>query len=618
MKTRSRLLSVTIVCLLSVVLLAATGTWVFAAVGQTLSAEAIKNFQAQLKLLKAEKKSFTAVQRKVNSSIIRHLHVSVLQDRPDNLPNLQSRIKLNNKNEILTDIKANVSDAVLKMITDNGGTIINQFPQYRAIRALIPITAVEVIAAHSDIQFIDKAALCETRKVNTSEGDVAHNAPLVRAKGYTGAGVKVGVLSDSVTGPLGEDYLTPLKASGDLPATVTVLEDITPPDYGNGEGAAMMEIVYDLAPGSPLYFASAFNGAASFANNIIALKNAGCKVIVDDVGYFNESPFQDDVISQAVTTVIAAGVAYFSSAGNSGSLRAGTSGTYEADYVDDNPGGAIDAWHLHDFAPGVWYNLMFTNPGVITLFWSDALGASANDYDLYVIDGSGLIVDYSINSQTGTQDPYEAIGVGSYGYNYAGYYILIDRFSPDAAHISAPRFLHLNASRAQTQYATNGETHGHPTIESAFCVSAVSANSTTTPFTGAETLESFTSDGPRRVFYYPNGTPITPGNLSSTGGYVRKKPDITAADDVKCATPGFNPFRGTSAAAPHAAAITALLLSAKPNATAAQIRKALTQSALPAPPVWNDVAGYGIVMADSALKLLSRGIEPTYLMLLMD
>jgi len=105
----------------------------------------------------------------------------------------------------------------LKMITDNGGTIINRFPQYRARRALIPITAVEVIAAHPDIQFIDKAALCETRKVNTSEGDVAHNAPLVGAKGYTGAGVKVGVLSDSV------DNLAQVQATGDLPA-VTVID----------------------------------------------------------------------------------------------------------------------------------------------------------------------------------------------------------------------------------------------------------------------------------------------------------------------------------------------------------------------------------------------------------
>lgn len=215
-------------CLLAVVLLFLTGTWVFAAEGETLSAEAINNFQAQLKVIKLEKKSISPVQRKVNSSIIRHLHVKVLRDRKDTLPKAQSQIVLTKTNEILTDIKANVSDSVLKTITDNGGTIINKFPQYRAIRALIPITAVEAIAAHPDIQFIDKAAIGETRKLTTSEGDVAHNATLVRAKGYTG-GLKVGVLSDSVSGPSGEDYLTPLIASGDLPNTVTVLQDAPPP-----------------------------------------------------------------------------------------------------------------------------------------------------------------------------------------------------------------------------------------------------------------------------------------------------------------------------------------------------------------------------------------------------
>jgi hypothetical protein len=570
----------------------------------------MNNFQSQLEVLKVEKKSFTAVQKKVNASIIRHLHVKVLQDRKETLPKLEGKIALNDKNEILTDIKANVSDSVLKMITDNGGTIINQFPQYRAIRALIPITAVEAIAAHPDIQFIDQAALCETRKATTSEGDVAHNAPLVRAKGFTGAGVKVGVLSDSV------DNLAAVQATGDLPATVTVLENAP----GNsGEGTAMLEIVYDLAPGSPLYFATAWNGAASFANNIIALKNAGCKVIVDDVGYFNESPFQDDVISQAVSTVTAAGVSYFSSAGNSGNKSAGTSGTWEGNYVDANPGGAYNEYHLHSFASGIIGSQMLTNPGVITLFWSDPLGASANDYDLYVIDSGGNIINYSWNAQTGTQDPYEAIAVGYASpipFNYTGLWIAIDRYSPDAAHISAPRFLHLNASRARTQYSTNGETHGHATIESAFCVSAVSAHLRTTPFTGTETLETFTSDGPRRVYYYPNGTPITPGNFLATGGYVRMKPDITAADGVLCSAPGFANFYGTSAAAPHAAAITALLRSAKPGANAAQIRKALTKSALPAPAVWNDVAGYGIVMADLALKLLGGGIEPSYQLLL--
>ena len=145
------------------VLLSVTGTWISAAGGQALSTETNNNFKAQAAKLKAEKESLTAVQRKVNSSIIRYLHVNVLRDRKETLPKFQSKIILNERNEILVDIKANVNDSVLKMITDNGGTIINQFPQYRAIRALIPITAVEVIAEHPDIQFIDIAATAETR-----------------------------------------------------------------------------------------------------------------------------------------------------------------------------------------------------------------------------------------------------------------------------------------------------------------------------------------------------------------------------------------------------------------------------------------------------------------------
>lgn len=395
-----------------------------------------------------------------------------------------------------------------------------------------------------------------------------------------------------------------------------------PPPQGSprkGEGAAMLEIVYDLAPASPLYFATALESPANFANNIIALKNAGCQVIVDDYVYFNESPFQDDVISQAVSTVTAAGVLYFSSVQNRGSLNAGTSGTWEGDYVDSNPGGTWDDYHFHLFASGAIGNQMLTNPGVITLFWSDALGASANDYDLYVLDSGGNIVDYSDNPQTGTQDPFESIPVGDATppLNYTGLWIAIDKYSPDPALISKPRFLHLNASKARTRYATTGAARGHSTVESAFCVSAVSAHLRTMPFTGAETLETFSSDGPRRVFYNPNGTPITPGKYLSTGGYVRMKPDITAADGVACSAPGFNPFYGTSAAAAHAAAITALLISARPTATAAQIRRALTKSALPAHAGWNNWRGDGIVMADLALSLLSMGTVPIWLLLLL-
>ena len=67
------------------------------------------------------------------------------------------------------------------------------------------------------------------------------------------------------------------------------------------EGTAMLEIVHDLAPGAKLYFATAADSDASFAANILALRNTyGCDVIVDDVTYTNEGAFQDGMIAQAV------------------------------------------------------------------------------------------------------------------------------------------------------------------------------------------------------------------------------------------------------------------------------------------------------------------------------
>ena len=83
----------------------------------------------------------------------------------------------------------------------------------------------------------------------------------------------------------GVDSLAASIATGELPADVEVL----PGQAGDGdEGTAMLEIVHDLAPGAQLGFATAFTSDASFADNIRALRAAGCDVIVDDVLYFNE------------------------------------------------------------------------------------------------------------------------------------------------------------------------------------------------------------------------------------------------------------------------------------------------------------------------------------------
>ena len=89
-----------------------------------------------------------------------------------------------------------------------------------------------------------------------------------------------------------------------------------PSDDCSDEGRAMMQLIHDVAPGSPLAFYTAFESQEDFAAGIRALADAGSKVIVDDVIYFAEPMFEDGIIAQAVDDVHRDGVAYFSSAGN--------------------------------------------------------------------------------------------------------------------------------------------------------------------------------------------------------------------------------------------------------------------------------------------------------------
>src|SRR5205085_6359006 len=122
--------------------------------------------------------------------------------------------------------------------------------------------------------------------------------------------------------------------------------------------------------------------------------------------------------------------------------------------------------------------------------------------------------------------------------------------------------------------------------------------------TASNSVETFSSDGPRQVFFNADGTSITPGNVSSTGGSILQKPDLTAADGVsESGAGGFsNPFFGTSAAAPHAAAIAGLLKAFNPAFTKTQITGFLTTSALDIETAGVDRdAGIGIIMPYTAL-----------------
>src|SRR5512135_3642873 len=525
---------------------------VLASSGGRAEAQAIsQQAAAQIQALLAEKDARTPAQSKIDSNLLYAARMDRGQAIAAGITSLRTGVEVATDSSVIVDIVAHRPDTLTDTIRNLGGQVIDLQPAYRSIRARMPLQKLETLAAIPSVVFIRPkqdaivwrevregervervraqlaAALARKTLVGsvTSEGDVTHRANQVRSTlGVTGAGVKVGVLSDGVAS------LGLLQASGDLPA-VTVL----PGQAGEGdERTAMLEIVHDLAPGAALYFATALPDIATFAQNIRDLRTAGCDIIIDDVGYFAETPFQKGqapsvvsdtnggIVTQAVVDVTAAGALYFSSAGNSGSKDKSTSGTWEGDFV----GG------------GQAYDVLTAGGFANTLHWSDPLGGSSNDYDLFLLNSTGTAVRASsTNVQNGTQDPFEITGSES-----ANDRIVIVRRTG-----AASRFLHLDTQRGTLSISTAGSTHGHnaPPGPYAFSVAATPASgpiglppNPTGPYPGvfnaSNTLELFSSDGPRRFFYNADSTPITPGDVSSTGGETQQKPDLTAADGNVC------------------------------------------------------------------------------------
>lgn len=557
----------------------------------------------QIGIFHAEKAARTPAQQKMDSQLI----LGAKQARGQGLaglPKFRVDLKVLPDGRVLVDIDAKVTEGLLAQIKAGGGEIVSSVPQLDAIRAKVTPLLAESLASRADVRYIRRAdeAMTNVGAVQ-SEGDGAHLANLFRTMPRIdgigladGTGVKIGVLSTSV------DYLTNSQASGDL-GTVTVLpgQDGMP---GSGEGTAMLEIVHDLAPGAELYFATGSGGTAIMAQNIRDLRSAGCDIIIDDISYNGESPFQDGTISLAVNDVSADGALFFSSARNSGNVNDSTAGCFEGDFVDGGAATVGRGGRINRFNGPATFNQVL--PGGSNyradLFWADPLGGATNDYDLYIIDAGGNVLRQSDSTQNGTQDPYEAVDTLN-----PNEYVVIVLYS------GVSRFLHLDTWRGRLVIVTPGSTHGHNAsgAVNAFSVAATSA-ATGLPFSGggANPVETFSSDGPRRIFFHPDGSAITPGNFSSTGGTVLQKPDITAADNVTTTVPGFAPFPGTSAAAPHAGAIAALMMSFDPSLTPAQIRTALQNTALDieAGGVDRD-SGYGIVMPLNALDSIYRWVD---------
>ena len=84
---------------------------------------------------------------------------------------------------------------------------------------------------------------------------------------------------------------------------------------------------------------------------------------------------------------------------------------------------------------------------------------------------------------------------------------------------AADRFIHLNTHEGRLEHSTNGQIFGHPAAEGALAVAAVNVadagGAGGVRFDGSESVEEFSSDGPRRIYFEADGSPVTVGPVGA-------------------------------------------------------------------------------------------------------
>ncbi|MBI3402017.1 MAG: choice-of-anchor D domain-containing protein [Acidobacteria bacterium] len=538
------------------------------------------------------------------------------------------RIDQNNAAQ-LSVLVSEVSDAVVGQLTAAGATIEIRDAARRRVQARVPLDRIQAVAALSSVDEIRLPTYARRRAgAAVSEGDAIHHTDVVRAQWFLdGTGVRVGVISDGLKGVFDANCTTcggvasgPI-STGDLPASQGArnasgvltssiggivarsfaangdLEGLPPatPACGfagaGGEGTALLEIVHDLAPSARLSFAN-FDTDLEFtqAVNFLAASN---DVVLDDIGFFGV-PLDG---TSAISTNTAAALnnpafpirAYFTAVGNDADEH--YYGAYTNSGVDGSTvGGITNTGKLHLFQRtsdttdvlGLGaqpYNVIaLPANGEVAIFlsWDDKFGASANNYDLFLVQQStGRVVASSTTVQNGRQDPTEFIDYVNRG-SQDFFRIVVQNvrdaaqpknlnlfsFQPECATggpllLTAGRHERVNYNTATRSISAQSDAGGSPVgvvAVGAICSATAAAAArfgSTTPNESCLDVSNSTAE------FYSSRGPTIDG---------RVKPDVAGLDGVSITGAGSfsNPFFGTSAAAPHLGAIAAVVLQGAP------------------------------------------------------
>ena len=395
--------------------------------------------------------------------------------------------------------------------------------------ATVPAAALPAIANHPMVGWIRPASRPLADAI-TGQGVGVTDADDWQAFGVTGSGIDIAVIDAGFFGYQG------LQNSGDLPMSLDTVNHCD--DFeGTEHGAAVAEIVHEMAPGAALHLICVDSGSDLVAAVSYA-ENNGIDVISESLSWYppgrgDGTGFLEPMLQDATD----AGIVWVNSAGNQALSHWG--GTFVDVDTDD--------WHDFD-GPSAndeenTFSLFAGDFIYVILRWDDWGGAgSDNDFAVHLFKSDDTLLAssnsagnpdfFTVQPQTGTQEPMDWFFYISP--SDQDVYIKIEKVSATETPemdlfvtLSGDDLENFTTARSITDPGTS------PLVVAAGAADWIDG-----------TIEFFSSRGP------------------TIGGFM--KPEITGPDGVSTATYDPKDFFGTSASAPHVAAAFALLLDAAP------------------------------------------------------
>lgn len=404
----------------------------------------------------------------------------------------------------------------------------------------------------TELEHVIAVRLPETRKPDSfnpggrilGEGVTLVGADAWHAAGFTGAGLRIGVLD---LGFAGYEALLDVE----LPATVS-LETFGWYDAAEVHGAACAEIIHEVAPEATLFFAWYDGSDAALGEAVEWLRAQRVNIISHSVGAVVSPRDGTGWGTQLVDEAAAEGILWVNSAGNEALAH------HRATFTDTDGNG------YHEFSRGEEALPVYSLDEVeLYLVWEDDWRRPVQDLELLVLDAQGNVLATSEDAQDGTpgQRPAEIAWVRTDGDTV---YAVVQSYVV-SRDVTFDIFVHGSGAEV-AQPSSRYSVSSPGDAVNAFTVGA-------------------TNWWDDRLAEYSSQGPTTDGRL---------KPDLAAPAGVSGATYGQSAFDGTSASAPHVAGVAALVWQAHPEFSRQQVADFLRANALDFGPAGPDTGfGYG-------------------------